>query len=85
MKTPLIALCSVALLSGAAFAADTDSNDRRDTFAALDRDSDGKLSKEEVASSPTLANSFSMLDGDSDGYVDRGEFRRKTVPKPKRD
>ena len=95
MKTTLVALCTAALLSGAALANDPQStNDRdsaardgsgNDAFASLDTDSDGKLSKDEAAASDNLKSSFTMIDRNSDGYISRGELRRNTMPKPKRD
>jgi Ca2+-binding EF-hand superfamily protein len=88
MKTALIAFCSAAILSGAALAEDTYSDkdkNKNDAFATLDADSDGKLSKDEAAGSTSLSASFSMIDRDSDGYISRGEYRRNTMPKPKRD
>jgi Ca2+-binding EF-hand superfamily protein len=88
MKTALIAFCSAAVLSGAALANDTDSDKDKagnDAFAALDMDSDGKLSKDEVSGSTTLSASFTMIDRNSDGYISRGEYRRNTMPRSKRD
>lgn len=86
MKTTLIAFCTAALLSGAALANDPDAaNDKSDAFATLDSDSDGKLSKEEAAGSSSLSASFTMIDRNSDGYISRSEYRRNTMPKPKRD
>ena len=64
MKTTIIALGTAALLSGAAVASDSGSDtgkSRNDRFATLDSDSDGKLSKEEVAGSENLTASFSMI------------------------
>lgn len=88
MKTALITFCAAAALSGTALADDTYSHKdkgRNDAFATLDADSDGKLSKDEVAGSTSLSASFSMIDRNSDGYISRGEYRRNTMPKPKRD
>jgi Ca2+-binding EF-hand superfamily protein len=90
VKTAIIAFCSAALLSGAALANDTDSDNdkdmsKNDAFATLDTDSDGKLSKDEVAGSKSIAASFTMIDRNSDGYISRGEYRRNTMHKPKRD
>ncbi|HEX6637204.1 MAG TPA: hypothetical protein VF033_06070 [Steroidobacteraceae bacterium] len=88
MKTPLIAFCCTALLAGTALANDNDDEnqrDKKDTFAMLDSDSDGKLSKDEVSSSNSLSSSFTMIDRNSDGYISRGEFRRNTMPNTKRD
>lgn len=86
MKTTLFALCTAAVFSGAALANDPDSaKDRNDTFASLDSDSDGRLSKEEASGSNSLTASFTMIDRNSDGYISRGEFRRNTMPKARRD
>lgn len=84
MKHSLIALSAITLLAAPAFAEDDSSKDRNDTFASLDSDSDGKLSKEEVDGSSSLSANFSMIDRNSDGYISRGEFRRNTMRKPKR-
>lgn len=87
MKTPLILFCS-ALLSTAALAEDTpssgDSGKDKSMFATLDTDSDGQLSKDEVAASSSLASSFSTIDGNADGYISKKEFRRKVRTKPDR-
>lgn len=86
MKTPLIAFCCTALLTGTVLANDNDDDrDKKDTFTMLDADSDGKLSKDEVATSNSLSSSFTMIDRNSDGYISRGEFRRNTMPNTKRD
>lgn len=84
MNTRLIVLCSAALLSTAVFANDEPrQSDFNDTFASLDADSDGKVSKEEAAGHESLVNSFDRLDRDRDGFVSKKEFRRNTMPKPK--
>lgn len=86
MKSPLIVICSAALLSTAAVANDPETaKDAKDNFATLDTDSDGKLSKDEAAGSASLSSNFTMIDRNSDGYISKGEFRRNTMPKPKSD
>jgi Ca2+-binding EF-hand superfamily protein len=86
MKTRLVVLCSTVLLSIStlpALAEDTNSNsEKKDMFANLDADSDGQLTKEEVASHSGLADSFTMIDRNSDGYISKGEFRRNVRSKP---
>jgi hypothetical protein len=43
-------------------------------FAAVDKDTDGNLSREEVQVDPGLATSFAMLDADGNGALSPGEF-----------
>jgi Ca2+-binding EF-hand superfamily protein len=84
MKTPLAILCAAALLSGTAAAGDDDKSDgMKSSFAHLDADSDGKISKDEASGNESLTASFDKLDSNSDGYVSKKEFRRNTMPKPK--
>jgi Ca2+-binding EF-hand superfamily protein len=84
MKPSLAIFCCAALLSGTALAEDNDKtrDNKSDSFATLDADSDGKLSKDEASGNASLAASFDRLDSNSDGYVSRKEFRRNTMPKP---
>ncbi|HJW11743.1 MAG TPA: hypothetical protein VJ598_08150 [Albitalea sp.] len=76
-----------ALLAGAAFAvsAQTAKQPAADpgakgtppaemSFASADKNSDGKLSKEEAASIPSLAAQFDKLDKDKDGFLSPMEF-----------
>lgn len=84
MKGPLTILCAAALLSGAAIAGDDDKSDGKgSSFASLDADSDGKISKDEASGNASLTASFDKLDSNADGYVSKKEFRRNTMPKPK--
>lgn len=86
MKYPLLLLCVAALASTPALSQDeTTSKDKQPgTFASLDKDSDGQLSQDELASTG-LASSFTELDGNSDGFVSKREFRRNTRSKPASD
>lgn len=79
MKYQLILLSSVALLSAPAFAEDDKSGKSASTFEMLDKDSDGKLTQEEVAGNESLAANFGRLDSNSDGVVSKREFRRNTM------
>lgn len=45
------------------------------TWADVDADSDGKLSKEEAARVPALAQSFDDADADSDGLLTQEEYQ----------
>jgi Ca2+-binding EF-hand superfamily protein len=87
MKTRIILMCSAALLTSAALANDEandmDTKGSSGSFASLDADGDGKLSKDEAAANDHIAASFDKLDGNSDGYVTKREFRRNTMHRPK--
>jgi hypothetical protein len=43
-------------------------------FKRADADSDGKLSREEAAALPAVAEKFTQLDKNSDGFIDAAEF-----------
>ena len=63
MKTSLAILCAAALISGAAVAGDDEKRDAgRSSFASLDADSDGKISKDEASGNASLSASFDRLD-----------------------
>jgi Ca2+-binding EF-hand superfamily protein len=86
MKNQIVLLCSAALLSTAAVAAeDQPRQGTNATFETLDTDADGQLSRDEVAGNSTLSGNFAALDGNSDGFVSKREFRRNTMPKPDSD
>ncbi len=82
MKTTLLALASIALVSSAAFAADDQStkpasaasNSQKATFAQQDKNHDGKISKEEAASDTLLTEEWDELDEDKSGGIDVTEF-----------
>ena len=77
-----------ALLAGAAFAVSAQTSAKQpaaDTgakgtppaemsFTGADKNSDGKLSKDEAASIPGLAAQFDKLDKDKDGFLSPMEF-----------
>lgn len=48
---------------------------RGDGWKKLDANGDGKLSKDEVAGHPRLANAFDTIDADKDGYLSPEELR----------
>lgn len=81
MKSNLIILCAAALLSTAAMANETESSEKKGTFASLDADGDGKLSREEASTHAGLASNFTAIDGNSDGFITEREYRRNTMPK----
>ena len=45
-----------------------------ETFKALDKDGDQRLSKTEAASDKSLARTFSYLDADGNGYLTMREY-----------
>jgi Ca2+-binding EF-hand superfamily protein len=85
MKSPLVLLCSAALLSTAAMAADDTQRTKSsgDSFTSLDADGDGKVSKDEAAGHDEIVDNFDKLDRNGDGFVTKREFRRNTMPMPK--
>ena len=46
----------------------------RGTFAELDRNHDGKITRDEAATNPELNDSWTSLDTDQDGSLDQSEF-----------
>ena len=63
------------LLLGVAIADDQDKMASDDaTFKSLDRDSDERLTKTEVARSAMLTDHFAAVDKDSDGYLTKREY-----------
>lgn len=47
------------------------------TFAALDRNDDGVISKEEAAREASLSKRFAAVDTDADGKITEEEFRAR--------
>ena|SRR3984893_16135583 len=76
----------LALAAGSAWAADTSANgkDRTNiskamrsadsTFAELDKNKDGYISKAEAAADPALARDFDKFDLNYDGKLNRAEY-----------
>jgi len=53
-----------------------------ETFKALDKDADQRLSKTEAANDKSLARTFAYLDADGDGYLTMREYTAH-MKKPK--
>jgi hypothetical protein len=71
MKTTVLAFCVV--FCGMALG---QSKTPADRFSQLDRNTDGKLSADEVASMPSLARLLPVADTDKDGGLSREEIRK---------
>ena len=72
----LIPLIILALMSGAAIAADKDKPMRESaaTFEALDQDRNQRISQSEAAGDQSVAARFAALDADGDGTLTKREF-----------
>jgi len=83
-KFAFVCAATLAMVTTAAFAEEAAQPKKGvdAKFESLDKDADGRLSKEELSSDSGLAGSFSVIDGDSDGYVTMNEFRAKVKKKP---
>ena len=55
-------------------AAPSDLDVVRTAFKRADTNGDGKLSREEAAALPAVAEKFTQLDKDSDGFINSAEF-----------
>lgn len=67
----------------AAIAADAPKPQPRQTFKALDKNGDGKLSRDEANASPRYAQRFEKADANRDGFVTRDEMKAARANKPK--
>jgi Ca2+-binding EF-hand superfamily protein len=82
-KSAVLAAAAFALASGAALAADTQTNksaasnvSRSDDsgFAKLDKNKDGYISKSEAKGEKTLSSNFAKWDMNNDGKINRAEY-----------
>lgn len=85
MRNQIILLASAALVAAAVVAGEGEKHSEKptSTFEMLDKNSDGMLSREEIAGHHSLTSNFTMLDSDNDGLVSRNEFKRNTRGKSK--
>jgi len=79
----MLILCAVALTSTALAEDPSSTKGSGDLFSTVDRDADGKVTKEEAATNASFEKNFDALDGNSDGVVTEREFQRNTMHKPK--
>jgi Ca2+-binding EF-hand superfamily protein len=53
----------------------------RHTFKSMDRNADGRLSRDEARVSPKLAERFDRVDGNRDGFLTREEIKSSRTAK----
>jgi hypothetical protein len=74
----MLGMAVFALATGPAWAADKSADEKTrpedPTFAELDKDSNGYISKTEVAADPALARDFDKFDLNHDGKMSRSEY-----------
>jgi outer membrane protein assembly factor BamB len=73
-RTITVTICLAALLGCLAAVPEERSQSPADFFARLDRNGDGKLSREEAGAFPRLKAAFDHLDADHDGAVSLDEI-----------
>ena len=84
-KTVILTFGIVILMSGGAFAQGKDRPEKKpptysELLKEMDKNEDGKLSKDEVKG--PLKDEFAKIDTDEDGFISKKEFEK--APKPKR-
>ena len=91
-----LAIAGVISLNSFTFAADGDKpkpegdkpagkkpeGGRAGGIKALDKNNDGKISKEEAAGNPRLSENFAKIDTNSDGQLDEAELKAAAPKKP---
>jgi Ca2+-binding EF-hand superfamily protein len=78
----LIGLASLTLLAAPVLGADAAAKKSDPPgFSALDKDSDGQLTRAEAARNSNLAKRFNEVDGDKDGRLTRGEYLKVMAAK----
>lgn len=81
----LIPLIILALMSGAAVAADKDKPMRETAaaFEALDQNRDQRISQSEATGDASVAARFAALDANGDGALTKREFTASEKPEPR--
>ena len=80
---PVLILSTVSFAAAQAAEQDKPPASAEETFKALDKDSDQRLSKAEAASDKSLARTFAYLDANGDGYLTMREYTAHMKQKPK--
>jgi Ca2+-binding EF-hand superfamily protein len=73
---------SLSLAAARAAEQDKPASGAEETFKALDKNADQRLSKSEAANDKSLARTFAYLDADGDGYLTMREYTAH-MKKPK--
>jgi Ca2+-binding EF-hand superfamily protein len=73
MKTNTLFLAVVMSFSSGVVLANEGGSHKGEKFQDLDKDQDGRLSREEAQVSPRMAEKFDKLDTNQDGFVTREE------------
>ena len=61
---------------------ETPSSQKGSSFDSLDKNGDGRISKEEAAADENVTAQFSRYDKNGDGYIDRAEVSQANNPPP---
>ena len=70
----VLVLSTLSVVAARAAEQDQPSSSAEETFKALDKDSDQRLSKTEAANDKSLARTFAYLDANGDGYLTLREY-----------
>ena len=80
----VLAAAALALACGAAHAADTNKdkeNQAHRGFNEMDKNADGKLTREEAAGKKDLLKRWKNVDKNNDGYLTRAEYLQEMAKK----
>lgn len=78
----VLVLSTLSVAAVQAAEQDKPTSSAEETFKALDKDADQRLSKTEAANDKSLARTFAYLDADGDGYLTLREYTAH-MKKPK--
>jgi hypothetical protein len=79
---PVLLLSTLSVTAARAAEPAQPASSAEETFKALDKDADQRLSKSEAASDKSLARTFAYLDANGDGYLTMREYTAH-LKKPK--
>ena len=79
---PVLLLSTLSVTAARAAEPAQPASSAEETFKALDKDADQRLSKSEAANDKSLARTFAYLDANGDGYLTMREYTAH-LKKPK--